>query len=101
MKSAFDFPLVVDSKLKKEIELGRILGPFHEPPVNPAFRASPLGVMPKIVPGEFRVIHNLSHPDGNSVNDYIPKEFSTVHYAMIQDAISFIKVSDSIVLWVR
>ena len=97
MKSAFDFPQVIDSKLKKEIALGRILGPFHEPPVNPAFIISPLGVVPKKVPGEFRVIHNLSHPDGNSVNDYIPREFSPVHYATLQDAISFIKVSDSIV----
>ena len=97
MKSAFDFPQVIASKLKKEIALSRILGPFHEPPVNPAFRISPLGVVPKKVPGEFWVIHNLSHPDGNSVNDYIPREFSSVHYATIQDAISFIKVSDSIV----
>ena len=53
--------------------------------------------MPKKVPVKFRVIHNLSHPDGNSVNDYITREFSTVHYATVQDAISFINVSDSIV----
>ena len=74
-----------------------MLGPFREPPVNPAFRISPLGVVPKKVPGEFLVIHNLSHPDGNSVNYCIPREFPTVHYATVEDAISFIKVSDSIV----
>lgn len=101
MKSAFEFPHVIDVKLKKELELGRILGPFHIPPINPAYRISPLGVVPKKVPGEFRVIHNLSHPDGESVNDYIPKEFSTVQYATIHDAISFIKESESIVLWLR
>ena len=76
-----------------------MLGPFREPPVNSAFRISPLGVVPKKVPGEFLVIHNLSHPDGNSVNEYIPREFPTVHYATVEDAISFIKVSDSIVFF--
>ena len=101
MKSAFDFPNVIDRKLQHELELGRILGPFTERPDISRYRISPLGVVPKKLPGEFRVIHNLSYPEGESVNDYIPQEFSTVQYATIQHAISFIKEADSIVFMAK
>ena len=57
------------------------------------FRVSPLGVVPKSTPGEYRVIHHLSHPQGSSVNDGIPHEFSSVQYATVQDATAFIKRS--------
>lgn len=52
---------------------------------------SPLGVVPKKAPGEFRMIHHLSFPQGSSVNDGIPAEFSSVHSATISDAIQLIK----------
>ena len=52
-----------------------------------------LGVVPKKTLGEFRMIHHLSYPEGSSVNDFIPKEMSSVQYATIQDAISFIQRS--------
>ena len=51
------------------------------------FRISPLGLVPKKAPGEFRLIHHLSFPEGSSVNDGIPRELSSVHYATIDDAI--------------
>ena len=53
MRSTFEFPQVTDFKLKKELALGRIVGPFDVPPTNPAYRISPLGVIPKKTPGEF------------------------------------------------
>ena len=68
----------------------RIAGPFQTPPL-PKFRVFPLGVVPKKVPGEFRVIHHLSYPKGLSLNDGIPHEYSSVSYANIEDAIRFIK----------
>ena len=40
--------------------------------------------------GTFRLIHNLSSPEGNSLNDTIPTEFSTVHYQTLNDAIDLI-----------
>ena len=101
MKCAFEFSHVIDKKLQRELALDRILGPFNEQPAIPSYRISPLGVVPKKVPGEFRVIHNLSYPDGESVNDYIPKEFATVQYATIQNAISVIKEADSIVFMAK
>ena len=47
------------------------------------------------------MIHNLSHPEGPSVNDYMPLQFSSVHHATMQDAISFLKESESIVFMTK
>lgn len=88
--SAIQHPDVVDAKLAKEIEAGRLAGPFLSPPFT-NFRVSPLGVVPKKVPGEFRLIHHLSYPRGMSVNSGIPSEFSSVSYSNIGDAIQNIK----------
>ena len=43
LKSAIEFPAVVDNKIAKELALGRILGPFDTPPPCDSFRISPLG----------------------------------------------------------
>ena len=59
--SVLDNPEVVDAKLNKECEAGRLAGPFHHVPFH-LFRVSPLGVVPKKTPGEFRLIHHLSYP---------------------------------------
>jgi hypothetical protein len=40
---------------------------------------------------EFRLIHNLSHPSKNSLNDFIDLEVCTVRYAGIDDAVEMIK----------
>ena len=55
------------------------------------YKISPLGVVPKKTAGKFRIIHHLSYPEGSSVNDFIPREISSVQYATVQDAISIIK----------
>ena len=86
--SAMQRPEVVDSKLIKERQCGRILGPFSYPPFS-NLRVSPLGVIPKKAPGEFRMIHHLSFSYGDSINTFIPSEFSTVKYATVDDAINF------------
>ena len=93
LRSAFELPQVIDVKLKKELDLGRIVGPYEEVPKFDNFRLSPLGVIPKKQPGEFRMIQHLSFPEGSSVNESIPKEFTTVSYASIQEAIEFIKLA--------
>ena len=79
---------------------GRIVGPFSSPPFA-NFVSSSLGVVPKKTPGEFRIIHHLSYPESSSVNDFIPSEKSTVHYASIRDAIAIIHISlIDVCLWV-
>ena len=90
MQSALQHPDIVDDKLAKEITAGRIAGPFSSPPLED-FRVSPLGVVPKKSPGEFRLIHHLSYPKGFSINDGIPGEYSSVSYATIEDGIRLIK----------
>ena len=65
---------------------GRIIGPFDTSPFE-NFRISPLGLVPKKAPGEFRLLHHLSFPEGSSVNDSIPRELASVHYATIDDVI--------------
>ena len=90
LKSALAQPDIVREKLKKEITAGRIAGPFQDPPFPHMF-CSPLGIVPKKNPSEFRLIHHLSFPRGFSVNDFIPSEFSSVSYATINDAISALK----------
>lgn len=62
---------VVRLKTAKEVKTGRVLAPFSEPPL-PNLRVSPLGVGPTKAPGQFRLIHHLSCPRGESVNDSIP-----------------------------
>ena len=70
---------VAEEMIHKELSLGRVAGPFSAPPFHNLV-VSPLGLIPKKEPGQFRVIHDLSFPKGNSVNFGIPKEFCSVSY---------------------
>jgi len=92
LQSAVQQPQIVDLKLAKELESHRLAGPFKSPPF-PIFRVSPLGIVPKKNPGDFRMIHHLSFPKGTSVNDGISSSHTSVHYATIDDAIQKIKQS--------
>lgn len=85
-------PQVVDQKITKELEVLRLAGPFDAPPC-PVFRVSPLGIVPKKTAGDFRMIHRLSYPKGESVNNGISQEHSNVRYANIDKAIKRIKHS--------
>ncbi|XP_077775069.1 uncharacterized protein LOC144325502 [Podarcis muralis] len=83
-------PEVARKKIDKELALHRMAGPFSTPPF-PNLHVSPLGIVPKKAPGEFRLIHNLSHPRGTSVNDVIPPELCSVRYASLDHAIKMIR----------
>ena len=60
-------------------------------PPFPNIQVSPLGLVPKKAPGEFRLIHHLSFPEGDSINSNIPKEMTAVSYQSIDTASSLIK----------
>ena len=90
LKSAEDRPDVLTQKIAKEVAAGRIAGPFAVPPF-PNVQVSPLGLVPKKEPDSFRVIHHLSFPNGNSINDGIAAHDTYVHYQNIDDAIRCIK----------
>ncbi|XP_077779111.1 uncharacterized protein LOC144326428 [Podarcis muralis] len=89
-KSVRERPEVAERKIAKEVSAGRVAGPFDSPPI-PNLHISPLGIVPKKTPGEFRLIHNLSFPKGGSVNDAIPPELCTVKYATFDQAVKLIR----------
>ena len=65
--------------------MGRILGPF--PPVSLSdIQVSPLGVVPKKGWNKWRLILDLSSPEGHSVNDGIPSELCSLLYISVDDA---------------
>lgn len=76
-------------KIVQKLHSGRVAGPFASPPfIN--LQVSPLGMVPKKNPGEYRMIHHLSYPKGLSINDNIPQHFCSVSYQSIDDAIAAI-----------
>lgn len=77
---------IVSAKLQKELDAERLLGPFDTPPFE-EYMVSPLATTPKKTPGEYRVIHNLSYPEGSSVNDGIDIDKGHVQYQSLDDAI--------------
>jgi hypothetical protein len=81
---------VVQLRIQQELEARRVAGPFLNPPFQ-NIQVSPLGLVPKKEVGEFRLIHHLSHPEGDSINDHIPSQFCSVQYQTIEDAIAVIR----------
>ena len=91
--SANQNPQAVDQKIKKELELGRLAGPFDSVPFQ-NYKCSPLALREKQNTGKYRLLHNLSFPyDATSVNYNISKDDSTVSYSNIKDAISLIQAA--------
>lgn len=88
LKSAEEFPQAVREKIEKELEAGRLEGPYSCSPYQ-SFICSPIGVVPK-KSGAFRMIHHLSHPLKDSVNSNIPPELCSVSYATTDDAVNLI-----------
>ena len=90
MKSALQNPAVVDRYLATEVGLGRILGPL-EPSSLPLVVINKFGVIPKShQPGRWRLIVDLSHPNGWSVNDGIQPELCSLSYTSVDEALRLI-----------
>lgn len=85
LKTCLDHPDIVQLKIESEVWSGRIRGPFSDPPF-PDLHISPIGLVPKKTPGQYRLIHHLSYPCGSSINDFIDPIFSAVKYASFDDA---------------
>ena len=81
-------PQIVTQNLTKEIALGRVAGPFSNPPFA-NFQVSPIGLVPKKHLDKFRTIFHLSFPKSgtSSVNHFISKEDHSLHYITIDNAI--------------
>ena len=80
----------VKNKIISDIKLGRVKGPYLQPPFS-NFVSSPLGVVPKKSANSFRIIHDLSFPkNSQSVNSTIPYENSTVTLETFDDVANLV-----------
>ena len=87
MQSALWHPEVVDEYLAKEQQAARVRSPFNQITI-PEAHINRFGVIPKAhQPNKWRLIVNLSHPAGRSVNDAIPKHLCSMSYISVDDAI--------------
>ena len=84
MKSASEHKDVVEQYLGMEREAKRVLGPL-KPSDFPHVQVSSFGVIPKSEPGKWRLILDLSSPQGNSVNDGINRELCSLSYITVDD----------------
>jgi hypothetical protein len=65
----------------------------HESEIPLHYFCSHIGLVPKMVDGvqtDWRVIFDLSSPLGSSVNDGIPKEYGSLIYETLNDAIQLV-----------
>lgn len=85
MHSAQEHPQVVRQYLAEECAEGRILGPLDLDSF-PYVHTSRFGVIPKSSPGKWRLIVDLSSPDGSSVNDGIVENRCSLSYVGVEEA---------------
>ena len=83
MKSAAEEPAVTDAYLAKEVAAKRIMGPLgHGTESSGGVHTSRFEVIPKPhQQGKWRLIVDLSHPKGTSVNDGVESELCSLSYA--------------------
>ena len=78
-------PDILSNDIAKQVSHHRLV----ECDITPSshFISSPLGLVPKH-DGGWRRIHDLSHPRGRSVNDFILKAHGALEYTAFDDAVS-------------
>ena len=81
MQSAIMNARVVKEYLDKEVSLGRIIGPVPPSGLPASTQLSPVGVIPKSgQPEKWRLIVDLSSPEGASINAGIEPELCSLRY---------------------
>ncbi len=91
LPSAREQPSLLWEKIRKEVEEGRVVGPFEKPPFK-KYYCSPLGLVPKAgQEGKYRMIFHLSAGKPVSMNEQTPKEFCSVPYNNFDKAVELIQ----------
>ena len=90
LKSAAQYSSIVQKKIDKEVQAGRVAGPFNRVPLK-NLQISPIGIVPKKSPGDYRLIHHLSYPSGKSINDFIDPKICSVQYTDFDEAVFMIQ----------
>ena len=88
LKSSLRHPDAVSEALSKDVNKSHTAGPFPSLPL-PTLQCSPLGLVPK-KDGSWRIIMDLSSPQGSSNNDFVSKEDYTLHYATFDQALALV-----------
>ena len=84
--SADQHPEVISAYIDKEKAAGTLLGPFAVDDLEPPVQISRFGVIPKgHTQGKWRLILDLSHPEGASVNDGISPDHCSIKYLKIEE----------------
>jgi len=87
LQSATLHPQVVDEYIHTELAAQRVAGPYT-PDECPFVKISRFGVIPKNhQANKWRLIVDLSHPRGHSVNDNIPSHLCSLSYITVDEAI--------------
>ena len=82
---------VILKRIAAEVTAGRLHGPLPAH-LLPQVHVSPMGLVPKAhMANKWRLIVDLSHPTGSSVNDRISSNLCSLHYASVDDAVDIIK----------
>ena len=91
-KSALDNGSVVRDYLTAEVALGRKAGPFNQPPFATYVRLL-MGIVIKKCSDavKYCIIHDLSWPPRDSVNDHIDPDLYHCIYASFDQAVSLVK----------
>ena len=89
--SACIHPEVVQRYLDAEVACGNVAGPFSAEQLPAAIMYNRFGVIPKPnKPGKWKLIVDLSYPQGSSVNDGISTTDSSMVYSSIDEAAKYI-----------
>ena len=88
--SATEHPLIVQQHIKVERASGSLVGPLP-PSLAATVHLSPLGLVPKPHSDKWRLIVNLSSPEGYSVNDGICPDLTSVVYVSVDSAVEIIR----------
>ena len=91
MLSASSNPHIIEEYLQHEVSLGRMWKPPLALVALRPLQVSPIGVIPKKhKPGKWRLIVDLSVPEGSSVNDGIDKDTCSLSYVSIDKIVDCI-----------
>ena len=87
MQSARQHPRVIDAYFAAEVRAGRVLG-LMEPGNHPRVHVNQFGLVPKShQPGKWRLIVDMSHPRGVSVNDGVEPKLCSMNYTSVDVAV--------------
>ena len=91
MSSCRANPQQVDRYVQDELAANRIIGPIPIA-LRHGCHISPIGIIPKPhQPGRWRLIVNLSSPEGYSINDGISSSLCSLHYASVDMAVAMVR----------